>query len=224
MATRRPPDEGRAPSPGDAARSGRRAWRHTALLLLAVALAASVWRAGAGATRQGPPRLLPDASVGSDLAALAEETWDLFLGTFAAHHGCIGDVRLRAVTALHGRAVYDPATATVTVQVPGTRAMLQSALVHEWAHHLEFACPAHGAMRPTFLAAQRLPPETPWRPDPLPATLPAGRWAEIPSEQFAEAAVALVLEGRPVPTNAHLTPEAIDVVARWAAGRSEAGR
>jgi hypothetical protein len=190
------------------------AWARPAALAVALAILASA-RPPASAA---PPALVMDASVGADLVDLAEETWEQFLEAFPARQGCVGAVRLRAQATLGARAAYDPATQAVTVRVPATRAMLESALLHEWAHHLEFHCPAHKALRPALLAAQRLPPDAPWRPETATSALSTGSWADTPSEQYAEAVVALVLGGRPVPTHAHLTPEAIRAVARWAAG------
>jgi len=197
-----------------APRGWRVAWARAAALIVALALLASAQPPTVAAR----PALVMDDSVGADLAALAEETWEQFLAAFPARQGCVGEVRLRARATLDARATYDPDARTVTVRVPGTPAMLASALLHEWAHHLEFHCPAHVALRPAFLAAQRLPPDTPWRPERAPSASSASPWADIPSEQYAEAVVALVLGGRPVPRHAHLTPEAIRVVGRWAAG------
>ena len=175
-----------------------------------------------GATAEHRPRLLVDGSVGVDLEALAEETWDQFLAVFWARRDCFGDVHLRAAYTLGSRAGYDPDTATVTVRVPGTAAMLQSGLIHEWAHHVEFQCEAHQELRAAFLAAQGLPGDTAWRPTDAYqdrfADAPASDWAEIPSEQYAEATIDLVLGGRPIPTQIHLTREAIGVVGKWATG------
>ncbi len=180
-----------------------------------------------GAVLARQPRLVVAESVGADLEALALETWDQFLAVFWARRDCFGDVRLQASYTLGSRAGYDPDTATVTVRVPGTAAMLQSGLIHEWAHHVEFQCEAHQELRAAFLAAQDLPADTPWRPDDAYrdrlADAPAGDWAEIPSEQYAEAAVELVLGGRPIPTHAHVTLEAIGVVGEWAAGHRPPG-
>jgi len=165
------------------------------------------------------PRLTLDDSVGSDFATLAQSTWQQFLDAFSARAGCFGDVNLRAATELDSRAAYDPKTATVTVHVPGTEAMLQSALIHEWAHHVEFQCPAQKEMRPAFLAAQGLPPDTLWRPDNALAEMPDSVWAAIPSEQYAEAAIEVVLGQRQIPTVARVSVQAVHVVAEWAAGK-----
>jgi hypothetical protein len=80
-------------------------------------------------------------------------------------------------------------------------------------------------MRAAFLVAQGLSPDTAWRPDTLPAsepdTLTAREWAAIPSEQYAEAVIEVVLGGRPVPTNVRLSREAVAVVETWARGGGE---
>ncbi len=164
------------------------------------------------------PKLIVEESVASDFQALAEETWARFLTVFQVRAGCFGDVHLRAATTLDSRAAYDPDTATVTVRIPGTRAMLQQALIHEWAHHIEFRCRAQRELRPAFLKAQGLPPDTPWRPALPPAEVPTSMWADVPSEQYAEATVELVLGERPIPTVARVRPESVRVVEVWAAG------
>lgn len=164
------------------------------------------------------PRLIAGSSVAPDLQALADETWLQFLAAFQARTGCIGEVHLRAAHDLADRAVYEPATATVTVRVPATAAMLQAGLVHEWAHHLEYRCAAQQELRPAFLAAQGLPADTPWRPDGG-ATAAGDSWASIPSEQYAEATVELVLGSRQIPTAARVSPEAVQVIRVWAAGQ-----
>lgn len=164
-----------------------------------------------------PPRLVADATAADDLRMLAEETWGQFLATFHPRTDCFGDVHLRAAYNLNARAAYDPDTATVTVRVPATPVMLQSALVHEWAHHIEFQCPAQQELRAAFLAAQGLPADTPWRPDDDPVHTPESAWAAIPSEQYAEAAIELVLGRRQIPTTAQVSGEAVQVLAAWAA-------
>lgn len=154
------------------------------------------------------PSLIVDDSVSSDLRTLAEETWDTFLAVFHARINCFGDVHLHAERVLGSRAVYDPDRATVTVRVPGTPAMLQSALIHEWAHHIEFQCEAHSALRQAFLTTQGLPLDTPWRPDTT--------WADTPSEQYAEATIELVLGRREIPTKIRVTQEMVHVIEVWA--------
>ena len=183
---------------------------------------ASLFLAGCGQlaspTPKPLPRLIIDDSVANDFATLAQATWQQFLKVFRARTDCFGDVYLHAATDLSSRAAYDPKTETVTVRVPGTQAMLQSALTHEWAHHIEFQCPAQKEMRAAFLVAQGLPPDTLWRPDDTPANTPESQWAKIPSEQYAEATIEVVLGGRQIPTTAWVTPEAVRVIEQWAAG------
>ena len=193
------------------------------LLTFAIAVGGAISKRGQALPslpEQSPelPKLIVDESVASDFHALASETWGKFLTTFAARRTCFGDVRLRATRQLDSRAAYDPATATVTVRVPATAALLREALVHEWAHHLEFQCEAQQSLRPAFLQAQGLPPDTLWRLDRNRATTPQSAWDDIPSEQYAEAAIELVLGRRQISTGVHLKPEAVRVLAAWAAG------
>ncbi|MBU0510713.1 MAG: hypothetical protein KKD28_01075 [Chloroflexi bacterium] len=162
----------------------------------------------------GPPELIIDESVAGDFETLAIETWDEFLTVFQARTSCFGDVRLHATRTLGSRAAYDPASATVTVRVPGTSAMLQSALVHEWAHHIEFQCNQHKSLRPAFLNALGLPPNTQWRPE----VLPVNTSADMPSEQYAEATIVLVLGQRQIPNGVRITEDAIRVIEEWAGG------
>jgi hypothetical protein len=169
--------------------------------------------------RNETPALLVDESVASDFRLLAEETWTSFLVVFRARASCFGPVTLRATRSLDSRAIYDPDTATVTVRVPGTPAMLQGALVHEFAHHVEFQCPEHMEFRPVFLAAAGLPAGMEWRPGKGAATAPASVFGDIPSEQYAEAAVILVLGRRPVTTGVRVNDEAVRAVEAWATGK-----
>lgn len=185
-------------------------------MVLAALLGVVDWTVAEAAYR---PSLHVDGSVATDFRLVAVETWDRFLTAFSARKSCFGNVTLRATYSLNSRAVYDPVRATVTVRVPGTVAMLQGALVHEWAHHIEFQCTEHSGLRSAFLAAQGLPPETTWRPHDRPAEIPASMWAEIPSEQCAEAAIAYVLGSRQIPTHARFSQEAVAVLAEWASGK-----
>lgn len=181
------------------------------ILVLVVALAG-------GAGLQGPPRLVVGESVGADFEALAQETWGRFLAVFWARRDCFGDVRLEAAYRLDSRAGYDPDTATAIVRVPGTLAMLQSGLIHEWAHHVEFQCEAHKEFRPAFLVAQGLPLDTPWRPAGAMTDVAASERAGIPSEQWAEATVQAILGSRPIPNGVRVSEAMVQVVRGWAAG------
>jgi len=166
------------------------------------------------------PQLFIDRSVAPDFAALIQATWRQFLVIFDARQDCFGDLRVVAVATLADRAQYDPATATVMVRVPARGSTLEVALVHEWAHHLEFQCAAQMELRPAFLAAQGLPPDTPWYADQGSTKLPAYRWATIPSEQFAEMVAALVLNRQNLRTPVPLTEDGVRIITAWA--RNEA--
>lgn len=197
-----------------------------AVVVLVGAVLSGCKRSGHSASEQHPdhpnpgdhPQLIVDESVAPDFETLAMETWDQFLAVFRGRCDCFGDVRLCAARTLDSRASYHPDTATVTVRVPGTPAMLRSALVHEWAHHVEFQCEEQQELRRPFLVAQGFPPDTQWRPHGEPAKMPASEWADIPSEQYAEATVALVLGARHIPTKARISHEAIRVIEMWARG------
>jgi len=169
------------------------------------------------------PCLIIASSVDDGFAGLAAETWSSFLTAFAARTDCFGDVHLQASYQLPARAGYDPATATVTVRVPGSAAKLRAALIHEWAHHIEFQCPEQRTMRPAFLAAEGFPPGAPWRPEH--ARVTSSIWAEVPSEHYAEAAIEFVLGHNATPTQIHVQRAAVDALAAWARGgdQSSAG-
>ena len=184
-------------------------------ILLAVILSAGVVSCS---VPDDAPALLVGESVASDFRLLAEETWTDFLAAFRARVDCFGPVTLQATRTLDSRAAYDPDNATVTVRVPGTPAMLRGALIHEFAHHVEFQCPEHEDLRPAFLAALGLPAGTEWRPDNGSAAAPARMRGDIPSEQYAEATVILVLGRRPVSTGVQVNDEAVRTVEVWAAG------
>lgn len=156
------------------------------------------------------PQLHFDASVAEDFRTLANDTWVLFLSTFEGRTNCFGDVTLRTDKTLSSRAAYDPNSATVTVRVPGTPAFLQAALVHEWAHHVEFHCAEHQSVRAEIIAALELPVDTTWQFD--------HSWAESPSENYAEAAVELVLGDHPLPTKIRVKPEVVQILSDWAVG------
>lgn len=164
------------------------------------------------------PELIFDDSVAADFRMLSMRTWEEFLTVFWSRQNCFGDVYLKAANTLGDRAVYDPESATVTVRVPAAAATLQAALIHEWAHHLEFQCKEQADIRPAFLIAQQLPSATPWRSVATTHGRATSAWAQVPSEQYAEATVVLVMGGRSVPTPVRLAPEAIAVIEKWAAG------
>jgi len=134
------------------------------LLSFLLPLVAIFWYVGGYSEHEQPtPRLIIDASVAPDFAAVIQQTWRQFLLVFAARRDCFGDVRVKADYVLSERAMYDPQTATISVRVPERASILKGALVHEWAYHVEFQCEAHTEMRAAFIEAQNMPANTPWR-------------------------------------------------------------
>jgi hypothetical protein len=176
------------------------------LLLVAVALA--------GACRAGySPSLISTDGTPADLRALAERTWNAFIEAFPARAACLPDAHLIGVTELGGRAAYRPEVATVLVRIPATRAQLEPALVHEFAHHLERHCVQQWGLRKHFLRAQGLGPEAPW--------FTGDRWETTPSEQFAEATVEVVLGYRSIHHRLMITEEARRLIAAWGRGEEQ---
>jgi hypothetical protein len=148
----------------------------------------------------------PDA-----VRALASDAWAAFLDVFPARWGCLPDVTVRGAWHLRDRGDYDPDRHLVTVRIPGTAPNLRATLTHEFAHHLDFTCPAVARLRARFLAAQGLPRTTPWF---------RGRtWAGTPSEQFAEATVRVILGRRPGHEVVTVRPATVAAIRDWGAGR-----
>jgi hypothetical protein len=189
---------------------------HALLLSFLLPLLAVSWYLGASPKHQPMPRLIIDASVDQDFAEVIQETWVQFLFVFAARSDCFGDVLVKADYDLTDRAKYDPRTATVFVRVPERAAILKGALVHEWAHHVEFQCEAQTEMRAAFIEAQGMPANTPWRLENGTTNIFSSDWANIPSEQYAEAAIVVVLGERPVSSKAPITAEGVEVIRAWA--------
>jgi hypothetical protein len=156
------------------------------------------------------PRILFASDVPTDLEALARSTWLQFTDGFPAWWRCLPDVRVSGAWELPVRADYQLRGRLVTIRIPGTAPNLRATLVHEFAHHLEFTCPQQRLLRSRFLAAQGLPPKTPWFRGPT--------WDRIPSEQFAEGTVWVVL-GRSASSRVRLTPRAITIIRGWGRGR-----
>ena len=155
------------------------------------------------------PELVVDASVAADFARVAEEDWALFVDAFPAHRDCIEQVTLVADYAIDDLARYDPSTRTMAVRVPAPEVLLDRAIIHELAHHLEFVCPAHIDVRAQFLAALGRSGDE-W--------FEGEEWGRIPSEIFAEGVVEYVLNERGrVHTDIGLIEQsAVDVIVEWA--------
>jgi hypothetical protein len=183
-------------------------WRRPA----SVAIAGLILAATGVAAEGGParPELVFADGVPSDVRALADGTWKRFTDAFAGRWACLAPVTVTAAWSLDDRAGYDPDSRLVRIRIPGTAPNLAASLVHEFAHHLEFTCPEHWSLRASFLSAQDLDADAPWR---------AGEtWSEIPSEQFAEATVRFVLGRAPAHRLVSVENEAVAVIRAWAAG------
>jgi hypothetical protein len=187
------------------------------LLSFLLPLVAIFWYVGGYSEHEQPtPRLIIDASVAPDFAAVIQEMWGQFLLVFAARSDCFGDVRVKADYDLSDRAMYDPQTATISVRVPERAAILKAALVHEWAHHVEFQCEEHAEMRAAFIEAQSMPANTPWGSESGSVHLFSSDWTNIPSEQYAETTIVVVLGERPISTKAPITAAGMEAIRAWA--------
>jgi hypothetical protein len=182
--------------------------RRTLVLGGCAALVAAALLAGASHTGAARSSLRFAEGVPPDLRAVAEETWDRFVAAWPARAGCVKPVTVEGAWELEDRATYDPHRRLVTVRIPGTRPNLEASLVHEFAHHLEFTCRAHRALRPRFLDARGLPSHTSW--------FEGATWEQTPSEQFAEAATVFVLGRRPAHLRTVVTLEGIRALRAWA--------
>jgi hypothetical protein len=150
----------------------------------------------------------------ADLRALVVETWDRFVEAFPARRSCLAPVTVRGAWELDDRASYDPGRRLITVRIPGTAPNLRASLVHEFAHHMEFTCPEQRDVRVAFLSAQELPPSASW--------FEGASWETIPSEQFAEAVVQVVL-GRPAHPAMLIQPGSIALLRAWGRGELRHG-
>ncbi len=155
----------------------------------------------------GGPKITFGANTPDDLRGLVDDVWDQFRDAFPALDDCVGEVRLEGDWDLDEQGEYRALTATITVGIPGPPSRLSHTIVHELAHHVESVCPTQWDLRGSFLAAQGLPPGTAW--------FEAETWEEIPSEQFAEAVVEVVLGWPAVHYRIDLRPEAVELVRQW---------
>lgn len=158
----------------------------------------------------GRPALVFGDGTPDDLRALASDTFDAVADAFPARRDCLGSVRLTGARVLEDRARYDPDRQEITLRIPATAPQLETSLVHELAHHLEFSCPEHGELRAAFLAAQDLDPDTDW--------FDGASWELTPSEQWASAVVIHVLGSPDDRAPIAIDPTALDVVRSWADG------
>lgn len=183
---------------------------HAALLLVAMVVMARLAAADTAETNGVAPDLVIADGVPEDFEALTRATWALFTDAFPARRACVAPVTVDAAWELNDRAAYDPARRLVTMRVPGTAPNLRASLVHEFAHHLEFTCPAQRALRPAFLADQGLGTHAPW--------FTGATWERTPSEQFAEATTEYVLGRRHAHFRSVVTADAVHTIRAWATG------
>ncbi|MGI8520022.1 MAG: hypothetical protein ACR2MC_05375 [Actinomycetota bacterium] len=167
--------------------------------------------AGAVLVAWGPPsrsRIAFADGTPEDLQRLATATWGDFIAAFPRHRDCIDPVTVIPALRLGDRATYAQRHALVTVRVPGTAPNLRAALVHEFAHHLDYTCPSVRHFRRRFLAAQGLATTRPW--------FTGATWEQTPAEQFADAAVEIVL-GRTSWLRLHAREAALQEMRAWGA-------
>jgi hypothetical protein len=158
----------------------------------------------------GAPDIAFSEGTPADLLRLASATWTDFLAAFPGRRHCLDPVTVAPAAELGDRAAYTPEGALVTVRVPGTAANLRASLVHEFAHHLDYTCPRVRRLRRLFLAGQGLDTTRPW--------FTGSTWEQTPSEQFADAAVEIVL-GRTSRLRLHAREIALEEMRAWGAGR-----
>jgi len=154
------------------------------------------------------PTLVFGHDTPDDLRDVASSTFEVFVSRFPDRADCIGRITLTGARRLDDRARYIPEERSVILRIPATASHIESSLVHEWAHHLEFVCESHRDLRPAFLRSVGLPPETDWFGGEV--------WERIPSEMFASAVIEYVLERRDEGSTIVLDPETIDLVRNWA--------
>ncbi|MCZ6662245.1 MAG: hypothetical protein O6951_04890 [Actinobacteria bacterium] len=154
------------------------------------------------------PTLLFGDDTPDDLREVANGAFEVFVGRFPDRADCIGRVTLTGARHLDDRAFYIPGERSVVLRIPATAPHIETSLVHEWAHHLEFACESHQEFRPPFLRSVGLPPDAGWYDGEV--------WERVPSEMFASAVVEYVLGRRDEASTIVLGPEAIDLVRDWA--------
>jgi hypothetical protein len=185
--------------------------RSIVITAAAIAVAAGV-TAAVLAAGDGPGRLVMGDDVPQDLRELADGVFAAFEERFPARLACMGDVHLVPVwDGLEDRARYLPEAAVIEIRVPATANLLRDSLVHEIAHHLEFTCPEIDEVRPAFLEAQGHSASADW--------FAGDRWEDVPSEQFAEAVVQVVLgERQQHRLTMPIGTAAVEVVASWGAG------
>ena len=174
---------------------------------MSVCIVTALLVAGCGGAGKEETKLRFAENTPGDLRELATATWSRFDAAFSAHRACTPPVELVGDWDFENRGVYEPDTRKVILGIPGTAAQLESALIHEFAHHVEFNCEAHLDLRPGFLDAQGFPEDAPWAH--------GTSWEATPSEQWAEAAIEVVRGRRLYQRNVAIRLEARELIAAW---------
>lgn len=174
-------------------------------MALLPALVVVAWSHGGG-----PSDLQVAPDVPNDVRRLATEVWADTAAALPARAACLDGAVLVTDRDLGDRARYLPASSTIVLRIPATAAQLESALMHELAHHIEHTCADHLALRPAFLAAQGHPADADW--------FAGDGWGDRPSEQYAETVVLHVRGRRGFHRQMHIDGAALAAVRAWAEG------
>ena len=205
-------EPGEAPSNDRVERRGGRLTLIVGFALAGLLGVAVWWAASLG------PRIKVPQGVPADVSEIVDRTWPVFLDTFPARTGCIGDVTLLLVFDVEGgAAVYAPDNATIRIEIPTTPERFEESLVHELGHHLEHRCDPVESIGDAFVAAEGLDPETAW--------FDRDRWFEAPTEHFAEAVVQLTLGERRIHADRFTVRDAsLRLVADWGRDASDSAK
>jgi hypothetical protein len=187
--------------------AGVKRWQEVLVAVVVVGLVPFAAADSRDPGHRSPALILADG-MPDDLRDLVRGTWDRFAESFPARVDCIDPVTVQGYWELDDRATYDPGRGVVAIRIPGTAPNLRASLIHEFAHHLEFTCPAQRAIRSRFLLAQGLPREAPW--------FDGATWERTPSEHWAEVVVEFVVEHRPAHARITATTDALNLLRGWA--------
>ena len=160
------------------------------------------------------PAIEPRQTLPDDVAELTASTWQDFERAFPSQADCLSDVGLELVDDVPGGAAdYLVTERLIRIEIPTSPRRYVESLTHELGHHLDAVCSAELTLGAAFRAAQGIPPDASWER--------AEAWEERPREQFAEAVVEYVTGDRYTHADIiELSDEAVDVVRRWATGRT----
>lgn len=154
------------------------------------------------------PRPAFGPNTPTDLRALTSETLARVAQAVPDRGECLDGLVVTGAWELDDRARYEPASGEMTIRIPATAAQLETSIVHEMAHHMEFTCPQGDDVRRDFIAAQGLPSDAEW--------FDASSWETTPSEQWATAIVLHVLGQPDERARIFITPAAMEIVQDWA--------